>query len=171
MLTSQRLQLELSELRNRVNGLAGEEDFNADELEGLNTKYRNTEIRFQSALIQEAAEKEESPDSDVDGEIFEIRELRHNVNTAAYIYAALQDQPLEGREKELNDALKLAGAGTVMPMAALLSNEDRLELRAATNAPSDSDVIVQQILEVWPESHWPGFALPKTGVLQSYTSQ
>ena len=115
-------------------------------MEGLNTKYRNTEIRFQSALIQEAAEKEESPDSDVDGEIFEIRELRHNVNTTAYIYAALQDQPLEGREKELNDALKLAGAGTVMPMAALLSNEDRLELRAATNAPSDSDVIVQQIL-------------------------
>ena len=26
-------------------------------------------------------------------------------------------------------------------------------------------------LEVWPESHWPGFALPKSGVLQSYTTQ
>ena len=26
------------------------------------------------------------------------------------------------------------------------------------------------ILEVWPESHWPGFALRQADVLQSYTA-
>ena len=26
------------------------------------------------------------------------------------------------------------------------------------------------VLEVWPESHWPGFALCQADVLQSYTA-
>ena len=26
------------------------------------------------------------------------------------------------------------------------------------------------VLEVWPESHWPGFALRQVDVLQSYTA-
>ena len=26
------------------------------------------------------------------------------------------------------------------------------------------------VLEVWPESHWPGFALRQADVLQSYTA-
>ena len=29
---------------------------------------------------------------------------------------------------------------------------------------------LRQILEVWPESHWPGFALRQADVLQSYTA-
>ena len=30
--------------------------------------------------------------------------------------------------------------------------------------------MVSGILEVWPESHWPGFALRQADVLQSYTA-
>ena len=28
----------------------------------------------------------------------------------------------------------------------------------------------REVLEVWPESHWPGFALRQADVLQSYTA-
>ena len=150
MLTSQRLQLELSELRNKINAMANSDDFEADALEKLNAEYRMSEIRFQSALIQENEEQERTPDGDLDSEGFEIRELRDSISTSTYVSAALLDEPLYGREKELNEALKLYGAGVQMPLSALLSGKDRAELRAemraATDAPSDADVITNRIL-------------------------
>ena len=150
MLTSQRIQLEQSQLRNKINAMANSDDFNADELESLNAEYRNAEVRYQSALIQENSELEQTPDGDIDSEQFEIRELRDNVSTSAYVSAALLDEPLSGREKELNHALKLYGAGVQMPLSALLSERDRTELRAemraATDAPSDADLITNRIL-------------------------
>ena len=30
--------------------------------------------------------------------------------------------------------------------------------------------VIATALEVWPESHWPGFALRQLDVLQSYTA-
>ena len=147
MLTSQRIQLELSEMRNRINATANSDDYNVDELESLNTQYRQAEVRYQSAIISEAQETERAPDGDVDGAQLEIRELRHNVQIAKYIGSALLDSPLDGREKELNDALQLRSAGMVeVPWAALLSDEDRLQLRAATVAPDDSDVTTNRII-------------------------
>ena len=147
MLTSQRMQLELSELRNKINAMANSDDYEVDALESLNGEYRKAEVRFQAALIEEASEEEHAPDGDVDGETLEIRELRHNVQTAAYVTAALLQEPLTGREKELNEALQLRGAGHIeMPWAALLSDNDRLQLRAATEAPDTSDVVTNRIL-------------------------
>ena len=130
--------------------MANSNDFEADALEKLNGEYRMAEIRYQSAIIQESEEMERTPDGDIDGEQFEIRELRDSVSTSAYVSAALLEEPLSGREKELNDALKLYGAGVQMPLSALLSQRDRAELRAemraATEAPSDADVITNRIL-------------------------
>ena len=147
MLASQRLQLEISELRNRINAMANSDDYEVDVLEKMNGEYRRAEVRFQSALIEENEEEERAPDGDVDGQTLEIRELRHNVQTAAYVTAALLQEPLTGREKELNEALELRGAGHIeMPWAALLSDNDRLQLRAATEAPDTSDVLTNRIL-------------------------
>ena len=34
-----------------------------------------------------------------------------------------------------------------------------------------NDVMVRSKLEAWPESHWPGFTLRQSDVLQSYAAQ
>ena len=147
MLTSQRLQLELSEMRNKINKMSHSDEYNVDELEGLNTQYRQAEVRYQSAIIEEAEETERAPDGDIDSQKLEIRELRDNVQVAKYISAALLDEPLAGRERELNAALQLRGAGMIeMPWSALLSDGDRLQLRAATEAPATGDVMTNRIL-------------------------
>ena len=43
-----------------------------------------------------------------------------------------------------------------------ITSRRRFHLRC-TQAPS-------AVLEVWPESHWPGFALRQADVCQSYTA-
>ena len=146
MLKSQKLQLDMSERRQAINAMQAQEDYEIDALDGLNSEYRNLEIRFQSALIEEAAEAEAMPTNDLDSEGREVRHLEEGVEVRHYLEAALNDYPLDGREKELQDALGLAGVGTQVPWIALLSPEQRVEVRAATTAPSDSDVVVASIL-------------------------
>ena len=41
---------------------------------------------------------------------------------------------------------------------------------AVSSVPEAVTQAVVVILEVWPESHWPGFALLQVDVLQSYTA-
>ena len=146
MLKSQKLQLDMSEKRQAINAMSAQEEYEIDALDGLNSEYRNLEIRFQSALIEEAAEAEAMPTDSLDSEGREVRHLEEGVEVRHYLEAALNDFPLDGREKELQDALGLAGVGTQVPWIALLSPEQRVEVRAATTAPSDSDVVVANVL-------------------------
>ena len=46
----------------------------------------------------------------------------------------------------MQSALGIEGVGTQVPWVALLSPEQRIEMRAATGAPADSDVIVANVL-------------------------
>ena len=50
----------------------------------------------------------------------------------------------------------------------LMLNAIAQESASADEVKRDQPVMV--ILEVWPESHWPGFALLQADVLQSYTA-
>ena len=146
MLKSQKLQLDMSEKRQAINFMQSQEDYEIDALDGLNSEYRNLEIRFQSALIEEAAEAEAMPTDSLDSEGREVRHLEEGVEVRHYLEAALNDYPLDGKEAELQSALGLAGVGTQVPWIALLSPEQRVEVRAATTAPSDSDVLVSNVL-------------------------
>ena len=147
MLKSQRLQLGMSEKRQQINALQAQEEYAIDDLDRLNGEYRDLEIRFQSALIEEAEEHDATPTDDLDSEGREVRSLEERVEFRNYLTAALNDAPLSGREKEFEDALGIESGGiTQLPWVALLSPEERLELRAATTAPSDSDVVVANIL-------------------------
>ena len=147
MLESQRLQLQMSEARSKIQALESQEgEYQEAEIRQAVSDFSRLELRYQTAIINEASEQEKTPDADVDGETVEMRMLRHDVSIANYISTALNDSPLEGREAELNAALHLEGAGTQLPWAALLTPNDRLEVRAATTAPSDSDVVVASIL-------------------------
>ena len=42
--------------------------------------------------------------------------------------------------------------------------------RALTPGDKLNQPGAEYVLEVWPESHWPGFALRQADVLQSYTA-
>ena len=146
MLKSQKLQLDMSERRQAINAMSAQEEYEIDALDALNSEYRNLEIRFQSALIEEAAEAEAMPTDDLDSEGREVRHLEEGVEVRHYLEAALNDFPLTGKEAELQSALGLAGVGTQVPWIALLSPEQRVEVRAATTAPSDSDVVIAHVL-------------------------
>ena len=147
MLKSQKLQLEMSEKRQAINALQAQEEYAIDDLDRLNGEYRELEIRFQSALIEEAEEHDATPTDDLDSEGWEVRSLEERVEFRNYLSAALNDSPLTGREKEFEDALGIESGGiTQLPWIALLSPEERVEARAATTAPTNSDVVVANIL-------------------------
>ena len=148
MLESQKLQMRLSEIREKLNTMGGDDEveYRAEEADALTTEYREIESRFRVALVKEADEIEATPTGDLDGESRESRALEQLIEVRHYVEGALNETPLTGAQAEYNAALNLTGVGTQLPWAALLSPEERAELRAATTAPSDSDVSVRGIL-------------------------
>ena len=68
MLTSQKLQLEMSEKRQQINALQNQEEYEVNALDALNKEYMQLEVRYQSALIEEAAEQDAMPTDDLDSE-------------------------------------------------------------------------------------------------------
>ena len=51
--------------------------------------------------------------------------------------------------------------------AVLILTPDEVRLRQTRRLTAGTPTV----LEVWPESHWPGFALRQSDVFQSYTAQ
>ena len=177
MLISQKLQLEMSELRQKINSMdSGTDDdveYRADEMDALTSEYNKLESRYRAALIRESEEIEQTPTPELDGEMRESRALEQIIETRAYIGALLGDAPLTGPEAEYNASLGIAGGGggiVNMPWASLLSPEQRAELaelRAATVAPADSAVNTRSILgRIFARSSaaYLGVAMPLVGV-------
>ena len=148
MLESQKLQMRLSEIRERLNTMGGDDEteYRAEDADALTTEYRQLESKFRLALVKESEEIEATPTGDLDGEGKESRALELEIECRHYIEAALTDAPLSGEAREYNDANKLFGVGTQLPWAALLSPEARAEMRAATTAPDTADTNSRSIL-------------------------
>ena len=146
MLASQKLQLEMADQRKAINAMSAQEEFEVDALDGLNKEYMVLETRYASAVIDEAAELEATATDDLDAEGKEVRGLETRVAVSNYLSAAINDEQLHGAEKELQDALGIAGAGIQVPWVALLSDKDRVETRAATNAPADGTLTSAMVL-------------------------
>ena len=148
MLESAQIQMKLSELRQKINsfGIDDDVEYRAEEMDALTSEYNKLESRYRVALIKESEEIEETPIEDLDSEKRESRAMESGIEIRNYVMAAVNDYPLEGREREYNDAMKLTGVGTQLPWIALLSPEERAELRAATVAPGDADMTVRGIL-------------------------
>ena len=172
MLESQSLQLRMSEVRERINNFGNDDDteYRAEEMDALTLEYRQLESRYRAALIKESEEIEQTPTPELDGEGRESRALELDIETRAYISALLTDGGLEGREKEYNDSLGIAGGGggvINMPWAALLSPEARVEHRAASVAPTDAAMNTRSILgRIFARSSlaYMGVSMPIVGV-------
>lgn len=138
MLNSQRHSLRASEIRQRLNdlaGLDGLDDEQRAETDRLVAELRTVETQYRAALASESAESETR--SEQSGEAAEHRALVRDVRLGRYLAAAVESRAVDGREGELNAACGLGAAG-VVPWAALDPGEPRAEARAdvATDAPA-----------------------------------
>ena len=125
MLPSHRLQVEQSELREKINGFLGRDDLedgDRAELGNITKRAQQLEIELRAALVIEGADSETRTNAD-SSEGREIRSLLENVSIADYLTPAVAGIGLEGRSRELNEALKVpivGGSGGIpIPWVAL----------------------------------------------------
>ena len=153
MTPRQRLEIEQSEKRQRLNALLAKPaegdsamtDAERAELPALTDRMQSIEIELRAAIVAEAAsdaeaEAERRAGANGDGEAAELRALVDGVRLGRYMGAAAEHRALDGRERELNDHI---GLGNAVPWEAL---EDRAEHRAITEAPATHPINQQPIL-------------------------
>ena len=149
MTKSQQLALRRSEIRQRLNEIAGlEGDALTDEIRAesdrLTAEFRDVETQWRAATVAEGEEAEErraefDAGGNGDGENAEVRALLGTVDRpgratlAGYLAHAMAGTALDGPESELNDALEVraAGGGVAVPWALFDVPElrDRVERR------------------------------------------
>lgn len=133
MLASQRLQLELSQIRTKLRGLVGRDDLTAEqrtEMDGLVTRSTEAETEYRAALVGEGEPKQSS---EADAEIRERIELRGKAKLSNYLLAAARGRIVDGAEHELAAAAKVSG----IPIELWdVPAEDRSESRDVTPAPA-----------------------------------
>ena len=153
MTESQRLTVRASEIRQRLNEIAGlEGDALTDEIraEGdkLNTEYRTVETKLRAALVAEDQPPVEHRDGGMmDAETRAFVQVRNRTRLGRYVGAFLDQTPLTGAEAELNEHRGLSTQGNVLPWDALLPAADAgVEVRAdvVTPAPATGNPVNQQ---------------------------
>ena len=136
MLTSQKIQVQLSEIREKINSLA--DDADAETLNGLTGEYQRLEAQLRAALLVESADEERDRQerSQDDGSGAEIRTLRRLVGLVDFVRET-EGTPLPTPAQELRAALVGTDDAGYVPleMLGLMGNldiEDRAD--AVTNA-------------------------------------
>ena len=147
MLKSQKLQLEMSLLRKRVNEMSQSEEYKSEDLDKITQAYIDKESEYSAALIAEDTEYRATPTDDLDAEGKEQRGIESQISIARYFVAALNGTALDGAEAEYNAARRIEGADTQVPWEAFLSPKDRLETYAVTTSPNNAHVEQQDIVE------------------------
>ena len=152
MTQRQKLELRLSEIRERLNAISilegdGFTDEIRTEAGTLQTEYRDTETRFRSAIVAESAEEEEHRQAAgivPDAEERERLELRSRARVSAFVVAAMRGRQVDGAEAELSEA---CGAGGDIPVSLFDPDprEARTEERVVTSAPGTVGVNVAPI--------------------------
>jgi len=105
MLKSQEVQIKLSEIREKINGLP--DDASAEELNGLTGEYQRLEAQYRAAVLVEAEEVRQAgaefgPD---DGTSAEVRAMLDRASLSRYLLSAVGQTPARGAEAELRAAL------------------------------------------------------------------
>ena len=118
MTTAQKLAIRISEIRQRLNEIAGLDDAGmTDEIRAeadkLTGEFRNSETQHRAAIIAEGAEAGAAAGAfgNGDGEPAEVRALLDRVHIADYLAPAAAGAGLAGVPGELATALKVSTAG------------------------------------------------------------
>ena len=126
MLKSHTLQLEQSEIREKINGYLEHETELTDEhradLDTLTKRGIALELELRAALVADSGASEKRTWKD-DGEGREMRQLLQDVKITEYLMAAVAGKGVEGRAADLNAALEVpivgGSGGVAVPWAAL----------------------------------------------------
>ena len=140
MTHKQKIEIRLSEVRGRLNEIAGlEGEKFTDEIRGeadaLQAEYATLETRHRAAITSESEDEARMQGAfSEDGESAEIRQLMGAVSIADYLTPATAGSGIEGRARELNAALKVEGVGksggVLIPWAVLAGPLPAPEARA-----------------------------------------
>ena len=137
MTNTQTLTIRASEIRQRLNEIAGlEGDALTEEIRAedtaLQTEYRDTETKLRAAIA--AGDTEGRMATGETPELRELRALTGRASAGDIFRAALEHRATEGATRELQDHYDL-GANQV-PLI-MLQEAARTEYRAVTPAPAD----------------------------------
>ena len=113
MLRSQELTLRISEIRQRLNELAGKDSLSTEEraeVDTLSAELSGKETQYRAAVQAEEAESREHRAAG-DGESAELRSLTGRVRCGEYLQAAVEQRAVSGAEAEMNAAVGLAAQG------------------------------------------------------------
>ena len=149
MTNAQKIRLRLSQVRQRLNEIAGVEgDAFTDEVRSeaasLQAEFADLETRHQAAIVAEGEGETRATGDDLDAEAHERLELRSQASLTAYLRAALSGRQVDGREAELRDA---AGIGDGIPLELWDVPSENGETRqdAPTGAPGTVGVNLDRI--------------------------
>ena len=112
MTPSQKLRIEASEKRQRLNDILALENMDAEEREEMNVltkRMQEIEVESRAAIILEAAEVETHKLNEPDAENRERLELRSRAQLSNYFTAAARGHLPTGPEAELQAAAKVNG--------------------------------------------------------------
>ena len=161
MTTRQKIELRLSEVRWRLNEIAGiEGEARTEEIGAeqgvLTTEFGELEVRFQAATLADPAT--EITDDDAEGR--ELRAMTDEANIGAIYTAAIEHRQTAGREQEIQKHFKL-GPNQV-PLSML-----RTEVRTSGSTAAPSSVGTSQaaiIPAVFPQSVAAFLSIPQPTV-------
>ena len=159
MTESQRLTVRASEIRQRLNEIAGlEGDALTDEIraegDGLNIEYRAVETKLRASVVAEDRPPTEHRDDTMDAETRAFVQVRNRTRLGRWFSSFLDQTPLNGAEAELNEHRGLSVQGNVLPWDALLpaAGAGGVEVRAdvvspapATGNPVNQQQIIQRV--------------------------
>ncbi len=110
MTKKQKLLLEQSEKREKINALLEKDELTDEErgeLDSLTKRMQQIEPELRAAIVVEGEDEERARGLFDDGEDAEIRALRGRVRLGEYMTAAIEQRAAAGAEAELNAALSL----------------------------------------------------------------
>ena len=149
MTNAQKIQIRLSEVKERLNEVSGLEGdaFTSEirtESETLRTEYRDLESRHRAAIVAEGdTESNVEPGQTIDTEERERLELRGKARLTNYVVAAIRGRQVDGAEAEFSDACEVRGD---IPID-LFQPDPRAEVeeRVVTGAPGTVGVKIAPI--------------------------
>ena len=133
------LQLEQSELREKINALLNKEDRSEEEtvvLREATDSAQGLEVELRAALVIEDEADKLAREASPDPELRERLELRGRVSFARYLNVNARGGLPDGAEGELNAACKVPGAAIPFDVWEPTLEQRQREQRALTPAPS-----------------------------------